>query len=199
MPPPISDAFGSFLPLLFVAYGFWRLAFRFVLPVFMARAPLETAIIYLGPFWVGVLSNRTFERIPFQRLLPEDIKKQPGGVIAITILSIVIFVLAVNQIRVIRKTGWLPHYAGWYLSGGLVAMVLAFLPGLEFRLHHYFFAMAIMPATAFPTRLSAIYQGILLGLFLEGIAAYDFDSILQTKAEVCMTISHDWVQTNVSV
>jgi hypothetical protein len=184
MPPPISDAFGSFLPALFVAYAFWRLAFRFVLPIFLARAPIETAVLYLGPWWVGVLSNRTFDRIPIQRLTPQDISKQPGGVVALVIICIVLFILAVNQVRVMRKTGWLLHYAKWYICGGLVMMILALLPNLQFRLHHYILAMSLMPATAFPTRLSAIYQGVLLGLFLNGIAAYGFDSIVQTKAEV---------------
>lgn len=183
-PPPISDAFGSFLPLLFVCYAFWRLAVRFVLPIFILHAPIETTILFLGPFWVGVLSNRTFEMIPLQRFTPEDIAKQPGALVAVIILVIVLVVLGINQARVIRKTGYLPRYAAWYITGGLIMMVLALLPGLEFRFHHYILAMVIIPATAFPTRVSLIVQGAMLGLFLEGIAAYDFDSIVQTKAEV---------------
>jgi hypothetical protein len=38
--------------------------------------------------------------------------------------------------------------------------------------HHYIFGLAIIPATAFPTRLSLIYQGLALGLFLNGVARY---------------------------
>ena len=63
-------------------------------------------------------------------------------------------------------------------------MVIALLPGLEFRLHHYIISMVLIPGTAFPTRLSAIYQGFLLGMFLNGVAAWGFDSILQTAADV---------------
>lgn len=61
--------------------------------------------------------------------------------------------------------------------------------------------MAFIPATAFPTRLSLVYQGlvirytyvrsrlttqfsILLGLFLNGAARWGFDSILQTPAQL---------------
>ena len=44
--------------------------------------------------------------------------------------------------------------------------------------------MALIPGTAFPTRLSAIYQGLLLGMFLNGIAAFGLDSILQTAEDV---------------
>ncbi|KAI0321382.1 hypothetical protein OF83DRAFT_1198957, partial [Amylostereum chailletii] len=183
-PPDISGGFGTFLPVLFVCYAFWRLAFRFVLPVFVKTMPIEGAVWYLGPYWVTVLANLTTERIPINRLTPEDIKAQPGGITALIVIVIILLAVVVNQIRVIRKTGWLPYYLGWYILGGLVAMVLALLPTLNLRIHHYFIAIVLMPGTAFPTRLSALYQGFLLGLFLNGTAAFDFDSILQTAAEL---------------
>ena len=65
-----------------------------------------------------------------------------------------------------------------------MTLVLALLPGLQFRLHHYVIAMVLVPGTAWPTRASAVYQGFLLGLFLNGVAAWGFDSILQTAAQV---------------
>lgn len=183
IPPPISDAFADFLPGLFMVYGIWRVAFRFVLPTFM-RMPLEATVWYIGPFWVGVLANVTFGKIPINRLLASDVKSRPGALTALIIIVVVVLVIALNQIRVIRKTGWLPHYAGWYLAGGLVLLVLALLPGLTLRLHHYIVALILLPATAFPTRLSAIYQAFLLGLFINGGAVFRWDSILQTASEV---------------
>jgi hypothetical protein len=182
-PPDIADGFGTFLPVLFVGYAFWRLAFRFVLPAF-SKMPIEATILYLGPFWVTVLANLTTERIPIDRLTAKDITAQRGGLAALIIIVVVLLVLVINQCRVIRQTGWLPHYLGWYLLGGLVTLILALLPTLQLRIHHYFIAMVLMPGTAFPTRLSAIYQGFLLGLFLNGTAAYGFASILQTAAQV---------------
>lgn len=41
-----------------------------------------------------------------------------------------------------------------------------------------------MPGTAFVTRPSAIFQGFLLGLFLEGAGRWGFDSILETPASL---------------
>lgn len=184
-PPDLADAFGTFLPALFVAYAFWRLAFRFTLPTLLSRAPLESAILYLLPYWVTVLNNLTIDRIPISRLTPADIRAQPGGITSLIIIVIVLFFVVLNQIRIIARTGWLPYYLAWYIAGGLVAMVLALLPTLNLRVHHYFIAMVLMPGTAWPTRLNAIYQGFLLGLFLNGVAAYGFDSILQTAAQVC--------------
>ncbi|TFL06797.1 hypothetical protein BDV98DRAFT_498161 [Pterulicium gracile] len=183
-PPSLSFGFGTFLPTLFICYAFWRLAFRFTLPVFLHKAPLEAAVWYLGPFWVGVLFNLTFDRIPISRLVASDISQRAGGVASLVIMIIVLATCVITQVIVIRKTGWLPHYLKWYIIGGLVLMVLALLPNLQLRIHHYIFAMVFLPGTAFPTRLSAIFQGVLLGMFLNGAAAFGYDSILQTAAEL---------------
>ncbi|TFK77237.1 hypothetical protein BDN72DRAFT_830403 [Pluteus cervinus] len=183
-PPPIlSNAFGSFLPVLFISYGFWRLAFRFTLPAF-AKAPIEAAILYGAPFWAGVLTNLTTGQIPIDRLTASDLRKRSGAITALVIIVLIVLAMAINQVRVIRKTGWLPHYAKWYFSSGLVVLVLALLPTLNLRIHHYIIAIALLPATAFPTRLSAIYQGFLLGMFLNGAAAFGLASILQTSQEL---------------
>ncbi|EIM92163.1 uncharacterized protein STEHIDRAFT_136162 [Stereum hirsutum FP-91666 SS1] len=183
-PPDLADAFGTFLPTLFICYAFWRMAIRHVLPVFSKTMPIEGGIWFLGPYWVTILTNLTTDKIPIDRLTAADIKAQPGGLTALIIIIIVLIFIVVNQIRVIRKTGWLPHYLRWYIFGGLTVLVLAFLPTLNLRIHHYVLAMALIPGTAFPTRLSAIYQGFLLGMFLNGAAAWGFDSILQTAAQL---------------
>lgn len=188
-PPPLDVAFGTFLPALFIAYAFWRLAVRFTLPAF-TKAPLEVAVWYLAPFWAGVLANLTTDKIPISRLTASDLTKRSGAITALSIIVVIVAIMVINQIRVIRKTGWLPYYAGWYILGGLVTLVISQLPGLGLRLHHYILSMALMPGTGFPTKLSAIYQGFLLGMFLNGAAAFGFDSILQTSADVRSVILH---------
>ncbi|KAL1670432.1 hypothetical protein GGG16DRAFT_94884 [Schizophyllum commune] len=182
-PPELSDLFATFLPCLFMSYVLWRLAFRWVMPAF-ERAPLEGAVWYLGPFWVGILTGYTTDRLPLQRLYAPDLAKRSGAVATLVVIIIIVVLAALNQVRVIRKTGWLAHYVKWYVIGGLVVMVLALLPTLNLRIHHYFLALVLLPGTAWPTRPSAVYQGFLLGLFLNGAAAYGFDSILQTAAEL---------------
>ncbi|KAG6841943.1 hypothetical protein C0991_005123 [Blastosporella zonata] len=182
-PPDLSAAFGTFLPTLFIAYAFWRLAFRFTMPAF-SKAPLEASVWYLAPFWAGVLTNITFDKIPISRLTASDLSKRSGAITALVIIIIVVAILAINQVRVMRKTGWLPHYLKWYIIGGLVVLVISQLPGLELRIHHYIISMVLIPGTAFPTRMSAIIQAFLLGMFLNGAAAFGFDSVLQTAAEL---------------
>ncbi|KAF9076129.1 hypothetical protein BDP27DRAFT_1414673 [Rhodocollybia butyracea] len=182
-PPPLDVAFGTFLPVLFICYAFWRLAFRFTLPAFR-KAPFESAVWYLATFWAGVLTNITTDKIPIETLTSSSIDKQRGAITALVIIVLIILVMVLNQIRIIRKTGYLPYYLGWYIAGGLVAVVLACLHGLVFRLHHYIISIALIPGTGFPTRPSAVYQGFLLGMFLNGAAAFGLDSILQTPAEL---------------
>jgi hypothetical protein len=56
------------------------------------------------------------------------------------------------------------------------------MPKLTLRIHHYIIALLLLPGTAMQTRVSLLCQGLLVGLFVNGIARWDFDSILQTAA-----------------
>jgi len=155
------------------------------MPAF-SRAPIEACVLYLSGFWVGVLNNLTFDKLPLSRLTSSDLQKRSGAITTLVVILVVVVVGGINQIRVIRSTGYLPQYLMWYAIGGLVTMILALLPGYSLRIHHYILALVILPGTAFPTRLSAIYQGLMLGLLLNGIAAFGWDPIIQTAAEVCL-------------
>ncbi|KAG8702827.1 hypothetical protein FRC09_004516 [Ceratobasidium sp. 395] len=180
--PDLSGAFGTFLPALFVGYALWRSAWRFTLPAF-EYMPLERTVWYLAPFWAGVHFNVLTAKIPIDRLVGSDLHR-PGAITALVIIVIVVTILVVNQARVIRKTGTLFYYLSRYALAGVIVAVLASLPTLTFRLHHYIAAILLTPLTAFPTRLSAIYQAFLLGMFLQGVAKFGFDSILQTTTEL---------------
>ncbi|KAJ7042383.1 hypothetical protein C8F04DRAFT_1075717 [Mycena alexandri] len=170
-PPPLDTAFGTFLPTLFIAYYIWRVAYRQLSGT-------------LAPYWVGILAGQTTDKLPLERLTSSDLSKRSGAITTLVVIVIIIAAIAVNQLRVFRKTGWLPYYLGWYVIGGLVVLVLSQLPTLNLRIHHYFLALVLLPGTGLPTRVSAICQGYLLGLFLNGAAAYGFDSILQTAADL---------------
>lgn len=53
------------------------------------------------------------------------------------LIAVFLFCAIVNQLRVIRRTGWFFFYLKWYAVGGAVIGVLSALPGLELRLHHW--------------------------------------------------------------
>lgn len=182
-PPPIGSAIGDFLPFLFTCYAIWRLAFRFVWPAF-THLPLESTFWTLGFWWLGVLLNVVFGKVPIQRLVGNDIRQQPGGIVAVVVVAIVVLVIAVNQVRVMWKTGYLPKYISLYVVGGVLVGLAAAVPGETLRLHHYIIALVLLPACAFPTRLGLVYIAFLLGIFTNGVARWSFDGLLEDNAVV---------------
>ncbi|KAM0754924.1 hypothetical protein T439DRAFT_297341 [Meredithblackwellia eburnea MCA 4105] len=182
-PPDYATGFQYFLPAIFIAMAFWRHSWRWVVPAFEPMV-LERTILYLAGFWLGVLVNVSFSWLPISRLTPHDIQQQPGGLVAVICLAIVLALCVLNQLRVIRRTGWFWFYLKWYAVGGVVIGILCALPNLEFRFHHYFAGMVLTPGCAFVTRPSAAFQGFLLGMFLDGAGRWGFDSILQTPASL---------------
>lgn len=51
--------------------------------------------------------------IPLDRLTPHDIQQRPGGLVAVIVLVIFLVGVIVNQLRVIRRTGWFFFYLKW--------------------------------------------------------------------------------------
>ena len=182
-PPPIGAAIGDFLPFLFTCYAIWRLTVRFVWPAF-AHLPVEGTFWTLAFWWLGVLLNVVFGKVPIQRLVARDIRQQPGSLIAVIVIAVVVLLIALNQVRVMWKTGYLPKYVSLYIVGAVLVGLAAAVPGETLRLHHYIIALVLLPACAFPTRLCLVYTAFLLGMFTNGVARWSFDGLLEDNAVV---------------
>lgn len=178
----ISTAFGRFLPGAFCAWVTYRYTVRRSLTNLTAQ--IEKTVLWLGPAWVGALNNYTFDKIPIQRLTPHDLQAQPGAIPALITIVLTIFTIALGQAWAFRVEGRMPRYLLIYtiLVASLLLMVA--IPGENLRIHHYVLALLLLPGTAFQNRPSIIYQGLLTGLFINGIARWGFDSILQTPGEL---------------
>jgi hypothetical protein len=145
-------------------------------------AQFEKTVLWLGPAWVGSLNNYTFDKIPIQRLTPHDLAAQPGAIPALIAIVAVILVVALGQAWFFRQEGRMPRYLAVYgVLGGSLIIMLA-LPGLSLRLHHYILGLLLLPGTSMQNRPSLVYQGLLLGLFINGVARWGFASILETPA-----------------
>ncbi|KAI9781106.1 MAG: hypothetical protein M1816_002577 [Peltula sp. TS41687] len=186
-PPNLSDYYaivslllGRFLPATYVAFVVFRYCVK--RPLEGLQAQIEKTVLWLGGCWVGALTNYTFDFIPISRLTPHDLNQQPGAKVALAIIIIVLVVIVIGQIWYIRLEGRLPRYIALYILLGVTLGLLAAIPGLDLRIHHYFLALLLLPGTAIQTRPSLLYQGLLVGLFINGIARWGFDSILQTPA-----------------
>lgn len=176
-----SLVLGRFLPAMFCAWVMYdKMGVRRTL--FHLTAQFEKAILWLGPCWVGALDNYTLSFIPIQRLNAHDLQQQPGAKGALAAIIIVLFVVIVSQIWFFRQEGRLRKILQLYGLLILAILISLTLPGLNLRIHHYFLALLLLPATGMQTRPSLVYQGLLIGLFINGIARWGFDPILQTSA-----------------
>ena len=176
----VSAATGRFLPAAFVGTGIYLFCVRRTLK--NLNAQVEKTILWLGACWLGALSNATFDLIPIQRLTPHDLKQQPGAIPALIFIVVLLFAIALIQAWAFRIEGRLAQYLSLYAAMGLSILLLLAIPGLKLRIHHYILALLLLPGTSLQTRPSLLYQGLLVGLFINGIARWDFASILQTPA-----------------
>lgn len=197
----VSLVVGRFLPAAFIMYIFylhvlgptwatntsphWPTGAHKPQPPF--RLPtaitIERAILLLFGWWFGALNNVTFAKvIPLARLTPHDLATQPGAKTALSVVIIVLIAIAVGQIYFFRREGRLPRFLALYLSFGMGLVLFTFaLKDLAVRIHHYILAILLLPGTKLGTRMSILYQGLLLGLFVNGAARWGFASLLETK------------------
>ncbi|PTB79754.1 hypothetical protein M440DRAFT_1389675 [Trichoderma longibrachiatum ATCC 18648] len=81
-----------------------------------------------------------------------------------------------------RQEGRFIKYIKLYALFILCIIISLTLPGLQLRIHHYVLALLLLPGTSLQTRPSLLYQGLLVGLFINGIARWGFDPVLETPA-----------------
>ena len=186
-PPPyrsiaglVSNLLGKFLPAMFIAWVMYdKMGVRHTLKGLTAQ--IEKSILWLGPCWVGALDNYTLSFIPIQRLNKHDLEQQPGARAALSMIIIMLAAIFIGQVWFFRQEGRFIRYLKLYavFIGGIVISLT--LPGLNLRIHHYILALLLLPGTALQTRPSLVYQGLLIGLFINGIARWGFDPVLQTS------------------
>ncbi|KIW80390.1 hypothetical protein Z517_07005 [Fonsecaea pedrosoi CBS 271.37] len=176
----ISKLVERLLPASFIAVILYRVA---ALPLLRdLTAQIEKTVLYLGFCFIGALNNYTFAPlIPIERLTPRDLA-QPGAPFALALIVTIILAIVISQIHFIRISGNMPKYLAIYGAMALTLIIFLLLPNLRLRIHHYILAMVFMPGTFTQTRACLAYQGLLLGLFINGIARWGFASIIQTPA-----------------
>ncbi|KAI5812708.1 hypothetical protein BZA77DRAFT_323490 [Pyronema omphalodes] len=178
----ISTALSRFLPAIFIAHFFWV----YILSGVHSRAPkVERTILYLGGLWVGALTNLTFDAIiPISRLTARDLNQQPGAKTALGIIVVILFFVIIFQVWHLRQSGQLPKMLGLYATIGTSLGLLAAIPGTALRIHHYILSIILLPGTRILTRPSLIYQGVLVGLFINGTARWGFAGIVETYSSL---------------
>jgi hypothetical protein len=177
----VSWAFRGFLPAVFVALVVYH--FCILHTLHRLTAQVEKTVLWLGGCWLGALSNLTFERLPLQRLTPHDLR-QPGAMLTLVLILLSVLCIALFQAWAFRLEGRMPQYLTFYACLGLLLLALMAVPHMNVRIHHYILALILLPGTTLQTRPSLFYQGLLVGLFINGVARWGFDSVLQTSGEL---------------
>lgn len=176
-----SNILGKFVPAMFCAWVMYdKMGVRRTLKHLTAQ--IEKTVLWLGACWVGALTNYTLDFIPIQRLNKHDLDQQPGARAALAAIVIIIFCVAVSQVFFFRQEGRFIKYIKLYALFIFCIIISLTLPGVQLRIHHYVLALLLLPGTSMQTRPSLLYQGLLVGLFINGIARWGFDSVLETPA-----------------
>jgi hypothetical protein len=174
-----STEIGRFLPAMFVGWVMYdKMGIRRTLKGLTAQ--VEKTVLWLGAAWVGALTNHTLDFIPIQRLTPRDLAQQPGARAALAAIIIVLVAIAAAQVWFFRQEARLVRNLKLYALFVAAIIICVLLPDLNLRLHHYILALLLLPGTSIQMRPSLLYQGLLIGLFVNGIARWGFDPVLQT-------------------
>lgn len=178
----VSVGFRRFLPYMFGCYVIYMSSLKNQHT--NLKASLTRSVLWVGGFWVSVLENYTFSALPVNRLTISDINKQRGG--WITVISIAGFILfaAFGQAYIIWRLGKFKKYISVYILFIAGLAILANLDHQTLRIHHYIIGLILLPGVGFKTTPSLLFSGLLFGLYVSGVARWDFDSIVQTEAQL---------------
>lgn len=181
----LSIGLERFLPSCFILYALWKASTSVTLGKSPSPVSHLSRVIYFYPlFWLGVLNNISFDRLPVDRFTLNDLKTQPGGAISVACIVSLVAVCAVIQAFKIWESGKFKRYLGIYGCFILGLFWISQLPGLTLRVHHYILAMLLIPGCCTRGVTALLFQGILLGLFLSGAARWGLAAIAETDSSL---------------
>ncbi|KAK4143090.1 LCCL domain-containing protein [Dichotomopilus funicola] len=202
LPTLLSTYSTRLLPTLFITPILYHTCIRPTLPPSHLAPPLsiETTALYLPPLWLGALAHHTLAPLTRLDLTTTTIPTFITAIVSIVAVIAPLMLLA-HQLCTLYLTSAStstsasnrPPYspAGSYAYPlaiyALLALtgliLLAGIPDLgldiHVHLHSYFVALLLLPCTAVQSRVSWICQGVLVGLFVNGVARGGLGSVLE--------------------
>ncbi|EXJ74395.1 uncharacterized protein A1O5_02691, partial [Cladophialophora psammophila CBS 110553] len=112
----VSMAVRRFLPAAFVGHVICQCCVRRTLSGL--KALVERTLLWLGGCWVRALNNVTFDRIPISRLTRHDLEQQPGAILALSLITAILLIIAAGQAWCFRTEGRMPRYLLFYAVAG---------------------------------------------------------------------------------
>lgn len=111
----------------------------------------------------------------------EDTKTNVGTYIVIALIVVFVVYCAFVFLRQLFRLGvWRRFVLLYLLLVGWVLLSWALFHSSDFHLHHTMLGAVLLPFTRFPTPLAALAQSALLGVFVQGYAAWGWAAYLST-------------------
>lgn len=192
----ITKAAERFMPTCFILYVLWHFSVKYTLSQEREKTKVigddyeKTGVSYLmrvilwyPTFWVGILINITFDRLPIDRLKFSGLTQQPGGVISmISVLGFIVTCALIQGYKV-WKSGKFAKYLKFYFIIMIGIILIAQIPNTKLHLHHYIIGIVLLPGCSTKGKTALLFSGVLLGMFLSGASRWGLASIIDTIAQ----------------
>ena len=160
-------------------YAYTHHPFTLHLPSPSPAPPTSLFFFFTLPYFAALHWGYLSLYLPDIDLNAQAFSHGIAGLILILIVSIVIFILILYQLRLVFTAGLIRKYLLAYVSFATVILYISLLwsGSYSFHLHHALIGPLLIPLTRFRTRLSLLLQGLLLGVFINGMALWGFSSL----------------------
>jgi len=172
----INFVMSTMLPSFAFAYVMYSVGNK---AIFGPDFPIDNFLFYLLPTVILIHMNYITFILDFD-LTPQSLSSLTlPAIICIVLLVIGAICIGIPQVYFLWKAGKLFKYLLFYLLLMITTVFVAFpiRHRFGFHFHHYMIGLLLWPITAFNSRPSALLQGILLGLFINGAARWGFGSL----------------------
>ncbi|KNC85823.1 hypothetical protein SARC_02006 [Sphaeroforma arctica JP610] len=177
----VDYALGTFFSFTVFIYAIFDFSVNITLyDTACGRYVFDTMLLFMLPYFV--MLHMSYIK-PFL-----DYSFTPGGfsglsdwqVAIAVIITLAVIVLGAIQLAEVYRHGLLPYYFIGYVAVISLLCIITWLVDMSnhlmFHLHHYQLALLLLPMTRFSGRFSVFLSGLLLGMFVNGVACYGFDS-----------------------
>lgn len=185
----ITLAVERFLPTCFILYVLWHFSIKNTLSQ-IPETPKQIQVSYVNRillwyplFWLGILNNITFDRLPVDRFNFKGLTEQPGAFMIMVPLLLFIFICIIIQAYKLWKSGRFVKFLKFYLVIFFGFLMISFIPNTKFHLHHFIIGIISLPGCSTKGRTSLVLSGLLLGIFISGASRWGLASIIDTIAQ----------------
>lgn len=177
----IAEGLGNFILTLFVTYVLYqRFGGHETIPEPLHFA-VEWSSLWLPFFFFGLTINLwTIDLVNFT--VSSDMFNSPSNTAAFFIGLPILLVIILSQLVVIWRQARLVKFAVAYGLGIALFYVVAAVTGTYTHWHHWFNSLILFPLTNVSWKPSLVYQAFILGMFLNGVARWGFDSPFEASA-----------------